>query len=83
MAGIKGWFIQGLKYAEKTTFETPPNYPENTTFGTTPNHTESTTFHFGAEQMKKIVFSVFLGICAILISIFICRGKILISKICQ
>lgn len=80
MSGKKGWFIQGLKDTESTTFETPPNNPEITTFGTTPHHTGGTTFHFGAEQ-KKIILCVFFGICAILISIFVCRGKILISKI--
>lgn len=72
MSGKKGWFIQGLKDTESTTFETPPNNPEITTFGTTPHHTGGTTFHFGAEQ-KKIILCVFFGICAILISIFVCR----------
>lgn len=80
MTKKKGWFIQGLKYAESTTIEPPPNYPESTSFGTTPNHAESTTFHFEAEQMKiiAVLFRVFLWICAILICFFSCRGKILI-----
>lgn len=84
MTKKKGWFIQGLENAESTTIEPPPNYPESTSFGTTPNHAESTTFHFGAEQMKiiadSVLFRVFLWICAILICIFSCMGKILILK---